>query len=137
MLSTEKNNNLLRISVGQDVLQKFANLVLQKYSNYLRDWTIEEKNSENFIYFNRKALLECPLCKCIHDKDQRWFDRVYARSGEFIVKCFRQNSDEHEEVFECDPSIAEKIQQENKKSLQSSHKIKVSGFSKAFVNFSS
>src|SRR4051794_15140197 len=34
MLSTEKNNNPLRISVGQDVLQKFANLVLQKYSNY-------------------------------------------------------------------------------------------------------
>jgi len=59
MLSTEKNNNLLRISVGQDVLQKFANLVLQKYSNYLRDWTIEEKNSENFIYFNQKALLKC------------------------------------------------------------------------------
>ena len=28
MLSTEKNNNPLRISVGQDVLQKFTNLVL-------------------------------------------------------------------------------------------------------------
>jgi hypothetical protein len=28
---------------------------LQKYSNYLRDWTIEEKDSENFVYFNRKA----------------------------------------------------------------------------------
>ncbi|CAI2182077.1 16655_t:CDS:2 [Funneliformis geosporum] len=40
-------------------------------------------------------------------------------SGEFIVKCFQQNSDERGEVFECDPSIAEKIQQENKKFLQS------------------
>ena len=37
MLSTEKNNNPLRISVGQDVLQKFANLVLRKYSNHLKD----------------------------------------------------------------------------------------------------
>ncbi|RGB21869.1 hypothetical protein C1646_777089 [Rhizophagus diaphanus] len=42
MLSTEKNNNPLRISVGQDVLQKFANLVLRKYSNYLRDWTRDD-----------------------------------------------------------------------------------------------
>src|ERR1051325_147227 len=48
MLSEEKNNNPLRIIVGQDVLQKCANLVLQKHSNYLRDWTIEEKDSENF-----------------------------------------------------------------------------------------
>ncbi|CAI2193766.1 17924_t:CDS:2, partial [Funneliformis geosporum] len=99
MLSTEKNNNLLRISVGQDVLQKFANLVLQKYSNYLRDWTIEEKEEtkENFVYFNRKAPLGCPLCKRIYDKDQWWFGRVYAKSGEFIIKCFRQNSDERGE----------------------------------------
>jgi hypothetical protein len=52
MLSIEKNNNLLKIFVGLDILQKYADLVLQKYSNYLRDWTIEEKNSENFIYFN-------------------------------------------------------------------------------------
>ena len=37
MLSTEKNNNLLRISVGQNILQKYANLILQKHSNYLRD----------------------------------------------------------------------------------------------------
>src|ERR1051325_6691393 len=65
MLSTEKNNNPLRISVSQDVLQKCADLVLQKHSNYLRDWTIEEKDSENFVYFNRKAPLECPLCKQI------------------------------------------------------------------------
>ncbi|GES87279.1 hypothetical protein GLOIN_2v1765104 [Rhizophagus clarus] len=101
MLSTGKNNNLLRISVGQDVLQKCADLVLQKHSNYLRDWTIEEKDSENFVYFNRKAPLECPLCKRIHDKDQH---------------------DEPGEVFECDPSIAEKIQQENKNSPQISHR---------------
>ncbi|CAI2171778.1 15816_t:CDS:2 [Funneliformis geosporum] len=35
----------------EDVLQKFTNLVLQKYSNYLRDWTIEEKKEtkENFV----------------------------------------------------------------------------------------
>jgi hypothetical protein len=70
MLSTEKNNNPLRISVGQDILQKCADLVLQKYSNYLRDWTIEEKDSENFVYFNQKASLECLLYKRIHDKDQ-------------------------------------------------------------------
>ncbi|CAB4390584.1 unnamed protein product [Rhizophagus irregularis] len=137
MLSIEKNNNPLRISVGRDILRKYADLVLQKYSNYLTDWTIEEKDSENFVYFNRKALLGCPLCKRIHDKDQRWFGRVYASSGEFIVKCFRQNSDEHGEIFECDPSIAEKIQQENKNSPQSSHKVKVPGFPKAFLKFPS
>ena len=131
MLSEEKNNNPLRIIVGQDVLQKCTNLVLQKHSNYLRDWTIEEKDSENFVYFNRKAPLGCPLCKRIHDKDQQWFSRVCASSGRFIVKCFQQNSDERGEVFECDPSIAEKIQQENKKSLQSFHKVKVPGFPKA------
>uniref|UniRef100_U9U3Z3 Replication origin-binding protein domain-containing protein n=1 Tax=Rhizophagus irregularis (strain DAOM 181602 / DAOM 197198 / MUCL 43194) TaxID=747089 RepID=U9U3Z3_RHIID len=45
----------------------------------------------------------------IHNKDQQWFSRVCARSGEFIIKCFWQNSDE------CG--------------------IKVLGFSKAFVNF--
>ncbi|GBC33045.1 hypothetical protein GLOIN_2v1766623 [Rhizophagus irregularis DAOM 181602=DAOM 197198] len=116
MLSTEKNNNPLRISVGLNILQKFAELVLQKHSSYLRDWIIEEKDLENFVYFNRKAPLGCPLCKRIHDKDQR---------------------DEREVVFKCDPSIAEKIQQENKKSLQPSHKVKVPGFPKAFVNFPS
>ncbi|PKY51949.1 hypothetical protein RhiirA4_469287 [Rhizophagus irregularis] len=121
----------------KDILQKCADLVLQKYSNYLRDWTIEEKDSENFVYFNRKALLECPQCKRIHDKDQRWFGRVCASSGKFIVKCFWQNSDERGEVFECDPSIAEKIQQENKNSLQSSHKVKAPGFPKAFVKMPS
>ena len=52
MLSIEKNNNLLRISVSSDILQKYADLVLQKYSSYLRDWTIEDKDSENFVYFN-------------------------------------------------------------------------------------
>ena len=71
MLSIEKNNNLLRISVSLDILQKYADLVLQKYSNYLRDWTIEEKDLENFIYFNRKTPLGYPLYKRIHDKDQR------------------------------------------------------------------
>ncbi|GBC16034.2 hypothetical protein GLOIN_2v1770575 [Rhizophagus irregularis DAOM 181602=DAOM 197198] len=49
----------------EDVLQKCANLVLQKHSNYLRNWAIEEKDSENFVYFNQKAPLECPLCKRI------------------------------------------------------------------------
>jgi hypothetical protein len=139
MLSIEKNNNPLRISVGQDVLQKYAELVLQKHSSYLRDWTIEEKDSENFVYFNRKALLKCPLCKRIHDKDQRWFGRVCASSGKFIVKCFRQGSDEPGEVFECDPSIAEKIQQKNKNisSTPSIHKIKGSGFPRAFIKIPS
>ena len=37
LLSTEKNNNSLRIIVSQDVLQKYVNLVLQKHSNYLRN----------------------------------------------------------------------------------------------------
>ncbi|PKY60882.1 hypothetical protein RhiirA4_485117 [Rhizophagus irregularis] len=137
MLSIEKNNNPLRISVGSDILQKYADLVLQKYSNYLRDWTIEEKDSENFVYFNRKAPLECPLCKRIHDKDQRWFSRVCASSGGFIVKCFRQNNDERGEVFECDPSIAEKIQQENKKLSPASHRIKGPGFPRAFIKMPS
>ncbi|RIA93587.1 hypothetical protein C1645_819219 [Glomus cerebriforme] len=63
MLSIEKNNNSLRISVGQDILHKCVNLVLQKHSNYLRDWNIKENDSQNFVYFNRKAPLECPLCK--------------------------------------------------------------------------
>jgi hypothetical protein len=139
MLSVEKNNSPLKLIVGHDILQKCADLVLQKYSNYLRDCTIEEKDSENFVYFNRKASLECPYCKRIHDKDQRWFGRVCARSGKFIVKCFRQNSDERGEVFECDPSIAEKIQQKNKNlsSSPSIRKIKGPGFPRAFVKMPS
>ncbi|PKB95847.1 hypothetical protein RhiirA5_435918 [Rhizophagus irregularis] len=136
LLSEEKNNNPLRIIVSQDVLQKCANLVLQKHSNYLRNWTIEEKDSQYFVYFNRKASLECPLCKHIHDKDQRWFRHVSA-SGTFIVKCFRQNSDEPGEVFECDPSIAEKIQQKNKNISSAPSKIKGLGFPKAFLKFPS
>ena len=131
MLSIEKNNNSLKISVGRDILQKCANLVLQKHSNYLRDWNIEENDSQNFVYFNRKAPLECPLCKRIHDKNQRWFGHVYASGRTFIVKCFRQCSDEPGEVFECDPSIAEKIQRENKNSPQSSHKVKAPVFLKS------
>ncbi|GES95157.1 hypothetical protein GLOIN_2v1791232 [Rhizophagus clarus] len=79
MLSTEKYNNPLRISV---------------------------------------ALLECPLCKRKHDKDQ---------------------SDEPGEVFKCDPSIAEKIRQENKKlsSSPSIYKVKGLGFPRAFVKLPS
>ncbi|PKK59042.1 hypothetical protein RhiirC2_720088 [Rhizophagus irregularis] len=139
MLSIEKNNNLLRISMSQDVLQKYAELVLQKHSSYLRDWTIEEKDSENFVYFNWKALLECPLCKRIHDKDQRWFGHVCASSGRFIIKCFRQNSDERGVVFECDPSIAEKIQQNNKNLSFAVllREPKGPGFPKAFVKMPS
>ncbi|RGB22791.1 hypothetical protein C1646_775523 [Rhizophagus diaphanus] len=37
----------------------------------LKDWTIEEKDLENFVYFNWKGPLECPLCKRIYDKDQQ------------------------------------------------------------------
>jgi len=69
MLSIKKNNNSLRILVGSDILQKYADLVLQKHFSYLRDWTFKEKDSENFVYFNRKAPLGCSLCKRIHDKD--------------------------------------------------------------------
>ncbi|CAB4388770.1 unnamed protein product [Rhizophagus irregularis] len=137
MLSIEKNNNPLRISVGQDILRKYAELVLQKHSSYLRDWTIEEKDSENFIYFNRKAPLGCPLCKRIHDKDQQWFGRVCASSERFIIKCFRQNSDGPGDVFECDPSIAEKIQQKNKNISSAPSKTKGPGFPKAFVQMPS
>ncbi|GBC00202.1 hypothetical protein RclHR1_37830002 [Rhizophagus clarus] len=48
---------------------------------------------------------------------------------------FRQGTDESGEVFECDPSIAKKIRQENKKlsSSLSIRKIKGPGFSRAFV----
>ncbi|CAJ0900328.1 3622_t:CDS:2, partial [Entrophospora sp. SA101] len=67
----------LVIQVEQDSLKKYANLVLQKYSDYLGSWDIEEKNSQNFVYFSRKAYLECPKCKRLHDKDQRWFGRAY------------------------------------------------------------
>ncbi|RGB25894.1 hypothetical protein C1646_771127 [Rhizophagus diaphanus] len=126
-----------RNNCGSGCIAKCANLVLQKHSNYLKDWTIEEKDSENFVYFNQKGSLECSLCKRIHDKDQRWFGRVYASNGTFIVKCFWQDTDEPGEVFECDPSIAEKIQQENKNSSQSSHKVKAPGFPKAFVKMPS
>ncbi|PKY43752.1 hypothetical protein RhiirA4_457825 [Rhizophagus irregularis] len=112
MLSIEKNNNPLRILVGSDILQKYAELVLQKYSNYLRDWTIEKKDSENFVYFNQKSPLGYPFCKRIHDKNQ---------------------CDEREVVFECDPFIAEKIQQNNKNLSPASHKIKGPGFLRAFV----
>src|SRR4051812_39667945 len=55
----------------------------------------------------------------------------------FIVKCFRQNSDECREVFECDPSIAEKIQKENKNLSLASHRIKGLDFLKAFVKMPS
>ena len=124
--------------MGQDVLQKCADLVLQKHSNYLRNWNIEENDSQNFIYFNRKASLECPLYKHIHDKDQWWFGRIFANSGVFIVKCFRQSSDEPGEVFECDPSIAEKILQKNKNLPQVPFReLKAPSFPKAFVKFPS
>ncbi|CAJ0758414.1 9238_t:CDS:2 [Entrophospora sp. SA101] len=111
ILSVEKINQK-KIIVGQDSLKKYANLVLQKYSDYLGGWDIEEKDSQYFVYFNRKAYLECPKCKRLHDKDQRWFGRAYG-NGSFIVKCFQQNRDEPGEIFN-DPSIAEKIQQKNK-----------------------
>ncbi|RGB25504.1 hypothetical protein C1646_771644 [Rhizophagus diaphanus] len=45
--------------------------------------------------------------------------------------------DEPGEVFKCDPFIAEKIQQENKNSPQSSYKVKAPGFPKAFVKMPS
>ncbi|GBB90263.1 hypothetical protein RclHR1_17160003 [Rhizophagus clarus] len=112
MLSIEKNNSPLKIIIGHNILQKCTDLVLQKYSNYLKDYTIEEKDSENFVYFNQKASLEYPQCKRIHDKDQQWFSRVCASNGKFIIKCFWQGSDEPGEV-------------------------KASSFPKAFVKFPS
>ena len=112
-------------------------LSFAKASNYLRDWNIEENDSQNFIYFNQKAPPECPLCKRIHDKDQQQFGHIYASDRTFIVKCFWQCSDKPGEVFECDSSIAEKIQRENKNSSQLSHKVKALSFPKAFVKFPS
>ncbi|RIB03003.1 hypothetical protein C2G38_2226291 [Gigaspora rosea] len=137
LLSEKKNNNPLKMIVDQDILQKCADLVLQKHFKYLRNWTIEEKDSQSFVYFNRKALLECPLCKCIHDKDQRWFGHVCANNGMFVVKCFHQNSNEPGEIFEYDLSIAEKILQKNKILLQPFHKVKGPGFPRAFVKIPS
>jgi hypothetical protein len=63
--------------------------------------------------------------------------RVYTNSRTFIVKCFWQNNDEPGKVFEYNPSIAEKIQQENKNSLQSSYKVIGLGFLKDFVKMQS
>ena len=75
ILSVKKINQK-KINVGRDELQNYANLVLQKYSHYLKNWDIEEKNSGYFVYFNRKAHLTCPLCKRTHDKDQRWYGLI-------------------------------------------------------------
>ena len=63
ILSIEKINNQKTIIVGHDTLKKYANLVLQKYPDYLGGWDIEEKNSQWYVYFNRKAYLECSICK--------------------------------------------------------------------------
>ncbi|CAB4388739.1 unnamed protein product [Rhizophagus irregularis] len=122
---------------GMNLIMLGFNRLLVWELNYLRDWTIEEKDSENFVYFNRKAPLGCPLCKRIHDKDQQWFGRVCTSSERFIVKCFRQNSDGPGDVFECDPSIAEKIQQKNKNISSAPSKTKGPGFPKAFVQMPS
>lgn len=122
ILSIEKINNQKKIIVGHDSLKKYTNQVLQKYSDYLESWEIEEKNSQNFVYFSRKAYLECPKCKHLHDKDQRWFGHAYG-NGSFIVKCFQQNRDESGEIFN-DPSIVEKIQQKNKNITPVIHKVK-------------
>ncbi|GBC04269.1 hypothetical protein RclHR1_05590024 [Rhizophagus clarus] len=65
------------------------------------------------------------------------FGCVCASSERFIIKCFWQNSDERGEIFECNPSIAEKIQQENKNSPQVSYKVRGPGFPKAFVKMPS
>ncbi|CAH1768321.1 13091_t:CDS:2, partial [Entrophospora sp. SA101] len=66
ILSVEKINQK-KIIVGQDSLKKYANLVLQKYSDYLGGWDIEEKDSQYFVYFNRKTYLECPIWKIFND----------------------------------------------------------------------
>ncbi|RHZ77972.1 hypothetical protein Glove_168g91 [Diversispora epigaea] len=66
-------------------VQPSSSLNIQKYSNYLGSWDIEEKDSQYFIYFNRKAYIECPLCKRGHEKDQRWYGRAYGNSS-FIQK---------------------------------------------------
>ncbi|CAI2183383.1 6058_t:CDS:2 [Funneliformis geosporum] len=94
--------------------KKFCKFIDQKLSG--------QNFNLRLIGLAKKGLLECLLCKHIYDKDQQWFSRIYVSSGIFIVKCFRQSSNNPEEVFEYNPSIAEKIRQENKNSSQSSHK---------------
>ncbi|CAG8554560.1 3024_t:CDS:2, partial [Cetraspora pellucida] len=137
ILSVEKINNQKKIIVGHNSLKKYANQVLQKYSDYLGSWDIEEKDSQYFIYFSRKAYLECPKCKRPHDKDQRWYGHAYG-NGSFIVKCFQQNRDEGGEIFN-DLSIAEKIQQKNNNnaSTPSPPKIKGPKFPKPFLEMPS
>ncbi|RHZ87770.1 hypothetical protein Glove_30g135 [Diversispora epigaea] len=120
-----KINNQKKIVVGQDVLKKYANLVLQKYPDYLGGWDIEEKGSQWYVYFYRESNLECPLCKRTHAKDQKWYGYIY-KSGSFIVKCFQQNRDERGEIFN-DPSIAEKIQQKNKNNVSTPSPPKIKG----------
>ncbi|RIB01809.1 hypothetical protein C2G38_2229633 [Gigaspora rosea] len=133
ILSVEKINQK-KIIVGQDSLKKYANLVLQKYSDYLEGWDIEEKDSQYFVYFNRKAYLECSICKRTHDKDQRWFSCA-RYDGSFIVKCFQQNRDERGKIFN-DPSIVKKIQQKNNNTPNHS-KIKGPKFPKPFLKMPS
>ncbi|RHZ87063.1 hypothetical protein Glove_40g139 [Diversispora epigaea] len=57
ILSVEKINQK-KIIVGQNSLKKYANLVMQEYSNYLGGWDIEEKDSQYFVYFSRKAYMQ-------------------------------------------------------------------------------
>ncbi|RIB17565.1 hypothetical protein C2G38_2186998 [Gigaspora rosea] len=137
ILSVEKINNQKKIIVGHDSLKKYANQVLQKYSDYLGSWNIEEKDSQYFVYFSRKAYLECSKCKRPHDKNQRWYGRAYGNCS-FIVKCFQQNKDEGGEIFN-DLSIAEKIQQKNNNnaSTPSPSKIKGPKFPKPFLEMPS
>ncbi|RIB12386.1 hypothetical protein C2G38_2258190 [Gigaspora rosea] len=125
ILSIEKINNQKKIIVDHDALKKYTNIVLQKYSEYLGSWDIEEKNSQYFVYFSQKAYLECPLCNHIHDKDQWWFGRAYGNES-FVVKCFQQNRNEWERIFS-DPSIVEKIQQKNKNNIPPPVIYKVNG----------
>ncbi|RHZ87406.1 hypothetical protein Glove_36g34 [Diversispora epigaea] len=73
----------------------------------------------------------------LHEKDQKWYGRAYG-NGSFIVKCFQQNRDKSEEIFN-DPFIAEKIQQKNKNNILQpiTHKVKGPKFPKPFLEMPS
>ncbi|KAF0373855.1 superfamily I DNA and RNA helicases: PROVISIONAL [Gigaspora margarita] len=57
----EKINIQKKITMDRDALKKYANIVLQKYSEYLGSWDIEEKNSQCKTVMNQgKFLVDGP-----------------------------------------------------------------------------
>ncbi|CAI2192242.1 7523_t:CDS:2, partial [Funneliformis geosporum] len=67
--------------------------------------------------------------------NNEWNELNHTRVQPSTSLCLEQNSDKPEGVFKYDLSIANKIQQENKKFSQFSYKVKNPGFPKVFVIF--